>query len=105
MGYGTILVERADRIATLTLNRPEARNAIDLVMREEIVAALDEMEADESCRVLVITGAGEHFCAGGDGKTMQAKRHTAAEGRARAGLLNRLVLRAAQFSQPPPATG
>src|SRR3990172_9025311 len=72
MGYGTILVERADRIATLTLNRPEARNAIDLVMREEIVAALDEMEADESCRVLVITGAGEHFCAGGDVKTMLA---------------------------------
>ncbi len=100
MGYGTILVEKSDNLATLTLNRPDARNAIDLVMREEIVAALDEMEADESTRVLIVTGSGQHFCAGGDVKTMQAKRHTAAEGRARVELLNRMVLRLVNFPKP-----
>ena len=100
MGYGTILLEKSEHIATLTLNRPDARNAIDLVMREEIVAALDEMEADESTRVVIVTGAGEHFCAGGDVKTMQAKRHTAAEGRARVQLLNRMVLRLVNFPKP-----
>ena len=58
MGFSTILREKSEHIATLTLNRPDARNAIDLVMREEIVAALDEMEADESTRVVIVTGAG-----------------------------------------------
>jgi 2-(1,2-epoxy-1,2-dihydrophenyl)acetyl-CoA isomerase len=100
MGFSTILLEKSEHIATLTLNRPDARNAIDLVMREEIVAALDEMEADESTRVLIVTGSGQHFCAGGDVKTMQAKRHTAAEGRARVELLNRMVLRLVNFPKP-----
>lgn len=100
MGYATIFLEKADGIATLTLNRPEARNAIDLVMREEVVSALDELEADAATRVMVLTGAGEHFCAGGDVKSMKAKRHTAAEGRARVESLNRMVLRLVHFSRP-----
>lgn len=100
MGYATILLEKADRIATLILNRPEARNAIDLTMREEIASALDELEADDATRVMVLTGAGEHFCAGGDVKSMKAKRHTAAEGRARVESLNRMVLRLVHFPRP-----
>ena len=100
MGFSTILLEKSESVSTLTLNRPEARNALDLVMREEIVTALDEIEADASVRVLIVTGAGEHFCAGGDVKTMQAKRHTAAEGRARVELLNRMVLRLVNFPKP-----
>lgn len=100
MGYATIFLEKADGIATLILNRPEARNAIDLVMREEILSALDELEADDATRVMVLTGAGEHFCAGGDVKSMKAKRHTAAEGRARVESLNRMVLRLVHFSRP-----
>lgn len=100
MGFSTILVEKSENICTLTLNRPDVRNAVDLVMREEIVAALDEVEADESTRVLVVTGSGQHFCAGGDVKTMQAKRQTAAEGRARVELLNRMVLRLVNFPKP-----
>ncbi len=100
MGYQTLLVERSGGITTLTLNRPDARNAIDLVMRRELVAALDEIEADEAARVLVLTGAGGHFCSGGDVKTMRAKRHTAAEGRARVQLLNRMVLRLVDFPRP-----
>jgi 2-(1,2-epoxy-1,2-dihydrophenyl)acetyl-CoA isomerase len=100
MGYQTLLVERKDAVATITLNRPEARNAIDLVMRRELLAALDEVEGDETARVLVLTGAGGHFCSGGDVKTMRDKRHTAAEGRARVEALNRMVLRLVDFPRP-----
>ncbi|HEV8614447.1 MAG TPA: enoyl-CoA hydratase [Methylomirabilota bacterium] len=100
MGYQTLLVERKDAVATITLNRPQARNAIDLVMRRELLAALDEVEGDETARVLVLTGAGGHFCSGGDVKTMREKRSTAAEGRARVELLNRMVLRLVDFPRP-----
>src|SRR5215510_13424444 len=100
VGYQTLIVERAGAIATVTLNRPEARNAIDLTMRQELVAALDEVEADEAVRVLILTGAGGHFCAGGDVKSIRAQRSTAAEGRARVELLNRMVLRLVDFPRP-----
>jgi 2-(1,2-epoxy-1,2-dihydrophenyl)acetyl-CoA isomerase len=100
VGFQTVLVERSDSIATITLNRPDARNAIDLVMRRELLAALDEIEGDAATRVLVLTGAGGHFCSGGDVKTMRAKRHTAAEGRARVEALNRMVLRLVDFPRP-----
>ena len=97
MGYQTLIVDRAGAIATITLHRPDARNAIDLTMRQELVAALDDVEADKAVRVLVLTGAGGHFCAGGDVKSMRAQRSTAAEGRARVGLLNRMVQRLVDF--------
>ncbi|HEX9094306.1 MAG TPA: enoyl-CoA hydratase, partial [Coriobacteriia bacterium] len=84
----------------LTMNRPEARNALDVPMREELVDALDEIERDPAVRVVILTGAGGHFSAGGDVKTMAARRHTAAEGRARVELLNRFVLRLFNFSKP-----
>jgi 2-(1,2-epoxy-1,2-dihydrophenyl)acetyl-CoA isomerase len=100
VGHQTLLVERTGAIATITLNRPGARNAIDMAMREELVAALDEVEADAAARVLILTGAGGHFCAGGDVKSMRARRSTAAEGRARVELLNRMVLRLVDFPRP-----
>ena len=102
MGYETLLVDKRGAVATITLNRPEARNALDLVMRRELVAALDEIEADASARALIVTGAGGHFCAGGDVKSMQASRDaaTAADGRARVVALNRLVQRLVEFPRP-----
>lgn len=100
MGYQTLLVERTGAVTTITLNRPEARNAIDLVMREELVTALAEVEADPEARVLVLGGAGGHFCAGGDVKSMRTRRLTAVEGRARVELLNRMVLRLVDFPRP-----
>jgi len=99
MGYETILVDKADGVATVTLNRPEARNAIDVRMREELVGAFDELEADETARAIILTGAGGHFSAGGDVKTM-VKRHTAADGRARVESLNRFVLQLFNFPKP-----
>ncbi len=100
MGYQTILIERAGGVASLTLNRPDARNAFDLAMREEMETALRELEADGAVRVLVVSGAGGHFCAGGDVKSMQARRHTAAEGRARVEAMNRVILELVNFRAP-----
>lgn len=57
-------------VALLTLNRPEARNALDPVMADELGELLEALRADASVRVLVITGAGGAFCAGGDVKAM-----------------------------------
>ncbi|MET7771394.1 crotonase/enoyl-CoA hydratase family protein [Nocardia sp. NPDC005366] len=61
-----ILVERRDAITVLTVNRPEARNAIDLATAQAIHAAVDDFESDDSARVLVLTGAGGTFSAGMD---------------------------------------
>ncbi|HEX7003384.1 MAG TPA: enoyl-CoA hydratase-related protein [Trueperaceae bacterium] len=53
-------------VRTLTLNRPEVRNALDTELRRELLAALDEAESDPGVRALVLTGAGNAFCAGMD---------------------------------------
>jgi len=98
--YKTLLVERAGATATVVLNRPEVRNALDLVMRQELLAALDEIEADAEVRVLVLRGASGHFCAGGDVRTMRERRHTSAEGRARVEMLNRFIVRLVNFPRP-----
>jgi 2-(1,2-epoxy-1,2-dihydrophenyl)acetyl-CoA isomerase len=61
-----ILLAAADGVATLVLNRPEKLNAFADDMREEFTAALDTIAARPDVRVLVVTGAGRAFCAGGD---------------------------------------
>src|SRR2546421_9167469 len=68
-------------------------------MRRELLGVLDEIEADPTARVVILTGAGGHFCSGGDVKTMRT-RHTAAEGRGRVEMLNRMVLRLVSFPLP-----
>jgi len=99
VGYETLIVERTGAIAKVVMNRPEARNALDLTMRREMLGALDEIEADPTARVVILTGAGGHFCSGGDVKTMK-KAHTASEGRGRVELLNKMVLRLVNFPLP-----
>ncbi len=65
--YETILVERRDRVATVTINRPEKRNALNIQTRAEGAAILDELRADDAVRVVVLTGAGDKaFIAGAD---------------------------------------
>lgn len=61
-----ILADPHDHVTTLTLNRPDKLNAFGGTMREELLDALRAAQTDESCRVVVITGAGRGFCAGGD---------------------------------------
>lgn len=64
--YDNVLVEVAEGVGTLTLNRPEKLNAFAGTMRQEIAAAVRALAADDAVRVLVITGAGRAFCAGAD---------------------------------------
>lgn len=66
MGYEQIKYEVADRVLTITLNRPERLNAYTKQMKSEIIAALDRAEADPEIRVVIVTGAGRAFCAGAD---------------------------------------
>jgi enoyl-CoA hydratase/carnithine racemase len=70
MDYQDLLYEKEGAIATITLNRPEALNAISLPMLSSLSAALRDADADEAIRVIVMTGAGRGFCAGLDLKVM-----------------------------------
>ena len=64
----TVFVELTveDKVAIVTLNRPEVRNAINDALRAELVALLERVAADEGVRAVVLTGKGKAFCAGGD---------------------------------------
>ena len=68
------LVLRADRdgVATLTLNRPSARNALSIGMMDALQAALEAIAVDETARVVILAGAGPAFCAGHDLKELRA---------------------------------
>lgn len=66
----TLLLETHDHVATLTLNRPAQKNALNPAMRADLVAAMDTIRRSEEVRVLVIAGAGQDFCSGGDIRTM-----------------------------------
>jgi 2-(1,2-epoxy-1,2-dihydrophenyl)acetyl-CoA isomerase len=68
MAYQHLKVERADGVATITLNRPEALNALDLALGRELFHASLEVDEDPEIRCVVVTGAGKAFCAGGDVK-------------------------------------
>jgi len=68
-----ILREVTGPVAVLTLNRPKARNALDDGMRETLRGELEALSADEDVRVIVLTGAGSAFCAGGDIKSMRQR--------------------------------
>ena len=68
-----LLVEIKDSIATLTFNRPEARNALSLELRTLLRDSLQAIENDPAVRCVVLKGAGEHFMAGGDVKNMSSR--------------------------------
>ncbi|MDL4772674.1 MULTISPECIES: enoyl-CoA hydratase/isomerase family protein [Thermomonosporaceae] len=81
--YETIVYEVADRVARITLNRPEARNALSDAMIDELLDAFERVKADDGARVIVLTGAGDRaFCAGADlgglGAAQRAGRGVAA---------------------------
>jgi enoyl-CoA hydratase/carnithine racemase len=66
MPYREIRYETAERIATVTLHRPEKLNAFTHVMRDELVDAFSKADADDEVRAVIVTGAGRAFCAGAD---------------------------------------
>ena len=65
-GYNHVLLEKdpGEGIARLIMNRPERRNAFNDLMQDEMGDAIEEVEADDSIRVLILTGAGQAFSAG-----------------------------------------
>ena len=66
MDFKNILLEQRDNIAVLFLNRPNKLNAFTFSMMEEIISALDSLDADDSVHAVIITGKGRAFCAGAD---------------------------------------
>ena len=68
MEYETLIVERREGVAHLTLNRPDAANGINLRMAEELLHATTGLADDPTVRVVLLTGAGARFCGGGDVK-------------------------------------
>lgn len=66
MPYSTLLYDKADNVATITLNRPDKSNAFDETMAGELIDALKNIERDADVRAIVLTGAGKNFCAGQD---------------------------------------
>jgi enoyl-CoA hydratase/carnithine racemase len=66
MNFEHITYQVADRILTLTLNRPDRMNACTVQMYEELIAAFDRADADDDVKAIIVTGAGKAFCAGAD---------------------------------------
>jgi enoyl-CoA hydratase len=84
-----VLTERRDRVLLITINRPEARNAINLAVAEGIAAALDALDADPELAVGVLTGAGKGFSAGMDLKAFVSGQRPWVGDRGFAGIVQR----------------
>ena len=81
-----VLVDVTDGIMTVTLNRPEAKNAANKALAEGVAAAMDQLDGDDSIRVAILTGAGGTFCSGMDLKAFVSGETPNIEGRGFAGL-------------------
>jgi enoyl-CoA hydratase len=81
-----VLVEVTDGIMTVTLNRPEAKNAANRAVAEGVAAAIDELDGNDDIRVAIITGAGGTFCSGMDLKAFVSGELPMVEGRGFAGI-------------------
>lgn len=75
MAYQNILVEKKGAVGIVTLNRPDALNALNKALMDEMTAALDDYEADDEVHCIVITGSAKAFAAGADIKEMQPKSY------------------------------
>ena len=71
--YRNILVEKQDGVVTVTLNRPESLNAMTADMGDEVTRLVQELRQDQDARVLILTGAGRAFCAGGAKGNLQSR--------------------------------
>ena len=66
MSYKNLILAKDGPVTTLTLNRPHAHNALDRELSDELNVALRSIQRDRDCRILILTGAGNTFCAGDD---------------------------------------
>ncbi len=100
MAYSTLLYDVADGVATITLNRPEVRNALNDQMSEELQAALKSAERDAAARCLVLTGAGAGFCAGQDLTAMRERGESVSYREHLRNSYNLIVARLASLEKP-----
>src|SRR5687767_1516385 len=84
-----VLTERRDGVLLITINRPEARNAVNVPVAEGVAAALDELDDDNALSVGVLTGAGKGFCAGMDLKAFVSGERPWVGDRGFAGIVQR----------------
>ena len=82
MSYQDLLYSVDEKVATITLNRPDRMNALSRSLEAEIYQAMDEADADRSVRAIILTGAGAAFCAGYDQTSAPASgvRHSDPQG-------------------------
>lgn len=97
--YETITLAVEDGVAVITLDRPQARNALDDRMRVELPEALQSVAADDAVGAVILTGAGSHFCSGGDLRAMTAER-TAFQSRERMRVLNQFTAALVNLEKP-----
>ena len=85
----TVLTEEADGVLVITINRPEAKNAVNLAVAQGVAAAPERLDSDDSLRVGVLTGAGGTFCAGMDLKAFVSGEFPHIDGRGFGGMTER----------------
>ncbi len=103
--YETLLIEKQGAVDWVTMNRPEALNALNTVLVDELLDYFGKLYFDRSVRIVVLRGAGRAFCAGLDLKQSGARRNSAAAGGPDAGLLGQrriseIVMRMRRCGQP-----
>ena len=96
MAYETIKYEVAEKILTITLNRPDKLNAFNGTMQQEMIDAFDAADKDDNVRAIIVTGAGRGFCAGAD---LSSGANTF-DRDARRGPVKRLASGAVDYSDP-----
>jgi 2-(1,2-epoxy-1,2-dihydrophenyl)acetyl-CoA isomerase len=100
MTYETLVVGQSDSVATVTLNRPAKRNAINAVMFDELDAAFAHITAEPSIRSFVLTGAGGHFCSGVDISAIEELPHSTEQMRRRMERIHALLSRIMYCPKP-----
>ena len=94
MSEQPVLTEAADGVLLITLNRPEARNAVNAAVAEGVAAALDRLDADDDLRVAILTGAGKGVLRGHGPEGVRGRRAArTSEGRGFAGIAQRAAAR------------
>ena len=100
MSKDSVLFEVRDNVAHVTLNRPQASNALDLEMAKQLMAAALRCEADRNVRAVLLKGEGKSFCAGGDVKVFIAQKELPAYLREITSYLHLAISRFARLDAP-----
>lgn len=99
-GYSTLKFERRGRVIQVTIDRAETLNAVDAAMHEDLARVFYELDEDPDSDIVVLTGAGRAFCAGGDAQWMQAMMDEPAKFRGIAPQAKRIVFGLLELEKP-----